>query len=94
MSFIFDQWSESVDELFDLVLEDASKEFLPEMRVSSGIDGGGFENFTGIPYSDFTAVNGTMEEHPFVEGLQEMRQQMKKQAENTKRLVCEMGNLI
>jgi len=94
LSFIFDQWSESVDELFDLVLEDASKEFLPEMRVSSGIDGGGFENFTGIPYSDFTAVNGTMEEHPFVEGLQEMRQQMKKQAENTKRLVCEMGNLI
>jgi hypothetical protein len=75
---IISDWEKTCEKLTSLIIDDASKEFLDEPRLSFGIDGD-----EKIRDADFEAVRGTFEDNDFV-------RQLKGQIETTKKTAEEM----
>jgi len=57
---LINQWKDAIEHLDRMLLADAEKEYTETMQIGYGIDG---EHARG---SDFAAVRGTVEQHPFV----------------------------
>ena len=70
---IINDWAKAYEKLTSLILDDASKEFSDEPRISFGIDGD-----EKIRDADFEAVRGTFEGNSFV-------RELKQQIETTKK---------
>ncbi len=79
---IIDEWEKACEKLTTLIIDDASKEFGDEPRLSYGIDGD-----EEVRDADFDAVRGTFEGNSFV-------RQLKGQIETTKKTAEEMINKI
>jgi hypothetical protein len=79
---IVEQWRESVVKYNNMVIQDAAREFDPDMKLGYGIDG----DSAGRD-ADFQAVRGTHEANGFVRGVRADSDQATARAERAVRLL-------